>query len=52
MTLDEIIKKAIPIEPGDCKIKIAKKEAMRLELKRNIAVLIAKNFNPKPTERQ
>lgn len=47
MTLDEIVKKAIPDDPKDCRIKKAQKEALRLSIKRDIALLIAKNFVPK-----
>lgn len=47
MTLDEILARAIPIEPGECRIKRAKKEAMRLQAKKSILLLIAQNFTPK-----
>lgn len=52
LTLDEIIARAIPIDPTDCRIKKAKKEALRIQTKRDIAVLIAKNFFPKPTPKK
>lgn len=48
--LDQAINKAIPIEPGDCRIKKAKKEGMRLQLKKEILLLIAQNFMPKAEE--
>jgi|GEM_PF-4060715 len=47
MTLDDIVKKAIPDDPKDCRIKKAHKEALRLSIKRDIALLIAQNFVPK-----
>lgn len=45
--LDEIINRAIPIEPNECRIKKAKKEQQRLETKKAILLLIAANFVPK-----
>lgn len=48
MTLSEIIKKAIPDDPKDCRIKKAQKEALRLSIKMDIARLISENFIPKP----
>lgn len=50
LSLDDIINRAIPIDPNDCRIKKAKKEALRLQTKRDIAVLIAKNFFPRSKE--
>ncbi|ACU61347.1 hypothetical protein [Chitinophaga pinensis] len=50
MTLDDIIRRAIPDDPKDCRIKKAQKEAMRLETKRDLLYLISKNFTPKENE--
>ena len=52
MTQEEIIIRAIPAEPTDCRIKKAKKEALRLQTKKDIILLIAKNFTPKPPEKK
>ena len=48
MNLDQIIRRAIPDEPKDCRIKKAQKEAKRFEMKRDILYFISKNFVPKP----
>ena len=37
--LDHIIKRAVTIEPTDCRIKKAKKEALRLQTKKEIILL-------------
>lgn len=47
MTLDDIIKKAIPDDPKDCRLIKASKEARRLEIKQLLITLIASNFVPK-----
>lgn len=48
MNLDDIVNRAIPIEPKDCKIKKAYKEGLRLQTKRDFIHLITQNFIPKP----
>lgn len=50
MTLDEIIRRAIPDDPKDCRIKKAQKEALRLQTKRDLLLLISKNFTPKAAQ--
>lgn len=50
--LDQAIARAIPIEPGDCRIKKAKKEGMRMQLKKEILILISQNFMPKLEEKK
>lgn len=45
--LEQAIARAIPIEPGDCRIKKARKEGQRMKLKQEILLLIAQNFTPK-----
>lgn len=50
MNLDEIVNRAIPIEPKDCKIKKAYKEGLRLQTKRDLILLITQNFVPKPKD--
>ncbi|WP_343692773.1 hypothetical protein [Chitinophaga sp.] len=47
MTLDDIIKKAIPIAKDECKIRKAMKENLRLEVKKDLIALITANFEPK-----
>ncbi len=49
MTLDDIVKIAIPDEPKDCRLIKASKEARRLKVKQMIVALIAANFAPKKT---
>jgi len=50
MNLDDIVNRAIPIDPKDCKIKKAYKEGLRLQTKQDIIKLITHNFTPKPKE--
>lgn len=50
MSLEEIVMRAIPMQPGDCRIKKAQKERMRAELKRRIEEW--HEANPKKSEQK
>lgn len=52
MNLDDIIRRAIPDDPKDCRIKKAQKEAKRFEMKRDLLYFISKNFVPKPDKKE
>ncbi|PUZ21796.1 hypothetical protein DCC81_24730 [Chitinophaga parva] len=49
-TIDALILKYIPTLEKDCRLIRAKKDALRIDMKRELLIFISKHFTPKTNE--